>query len=187
MSSYSPEYKRGLAEKVFTSPGKSIEELSKEFNVSRASLFRWVKCYGAESAGIVKRVSSYKGWSVAQKLRVLLETQSLGDQELGEYLRKNGLYYATLVDWKADILDEVKKNSKENKLPKAESSYLRKIRELERELKMKDKALREATALLALKKKVESIWGQEEDEKSPGPTESNAKPSSKKQDKKAAD
>ena len=38
----------------------------------------------------------------------------------------------------------------------------RKIRQLEKELNRKEKALAEAAALLILKKKVQSIWGGEE-------------------------
>ena len=43
----------------------------------------------------------------------------------------------------------------------------KKIKELERELRRKDKALAEATALLILKKKAELIWGVVEDDESP--------------------
>jgi cell fate (sporulation/competence/biofilm development) regulator YlbF (YheA/YmcA/DUF963 family) len=38
----------------------------------------------------------------------------------------------------------------------------KKVRELERELYRKDKALAEVTALLALKKKVQELWGDED-------------------------
>jgi hypothetical protein len=38
----------------------------------------------------------------------------------------------------------------------------RRLRELERELKRKDKALAEAAALWVLRKKAEAIWGEDE-------------------------
>jgi hypothetical protein len=40
----------------------------------------------------------------------------------------------------------------------------RRIRELERELRRKEKALAEAAALLVLRKKAEAIWGRDADE-----------------------
>jgi hypothetical protein len=40
----------------------------------------------------------------------------------------------------------------------------KKIKELERDLSRKDKALAETTALLVLKKKADLIWGRGEDE-----------------------
>jgi hypothetical protein len=40
----------------------------------------------------------------------------------------------------------------------------RQIRQLERDLARKDKALAEAAALLVLQKKVQAIWGDEDDD-----------------------
>ncbi|BBA33943.1 transposase IS3/family protein [Methylocaldum marinum] len=40
----------------------------------------------------------------------------------------------------------------------------KRLRELERELQRKEKALAEAAALLVLRKKAEAIWGDREDE-----------------------
>lgn len=96
-------------------------------------------------------------WSNPQKLKVLLETQHLGDDELGAYLRNLGLFYSTLVQWRTEVLDDVKKNKPVDEKKKKEAQYLRKIRELEAELKMKDRALKEATAIINLKKKAELI------------------------------
>jgi len=185
MGNYHCEYKKSLVDKVLSDRSKSVDEFAVEFGVSRASLFRWVRQYGLEGAGLVKRVPSPEKWSVAQKLRVLLEVQNLREQELGEYLRNRGLYYAHIIEWKADILDQVK-NSKNNELPQSKSIYLRKIRELEKELKLKEKALKEATALLALKKKAELIWAEKEAEKSAESIEITAEALSKKRSKKGA-
>jgi hypothetical protein len=46
------------------------------------------------------------------------------------------------------------------------SEEKKKIKELEREVRRKDKALAEVTALLILKKKAELIWGVVEDDES---------------------
>lgn len=43
----------------------------------------------------------------------------------------------------------------------------RRVRDLERELRRKDKALAEAAALLVLKKKAQAIWGDEDDNTDP--------------------
>ena len=45
-----------------------------------------------------------------------------------------------------------------------EQKYKRKTMALEKELRRKEKALAEAAALLVLKKKVQEIWGEPEDE-----------------------
>lgn len=47
-------------------------------------------------------------------------------------------------------------------MPKSVES--RRVRELERELRRKDKALAEAAALLVLQKKVQALWGDGDDD-----------------------
>jgi len=164
MPNYCPEFKRSCAEKVIQNEFKSVDQIASENGVSRATLFRWVKLFGAESAGVIKRKVRPQDWSMASKLKALLETQSMSERELGEFLRTRGLHYSHLLEWKSEVLDEVKKRGK--KVPDNEAVLLRRIRELERELKIKDKALKEATALAILKKKAELLWGEAEEEKS---------------------
>jgi len=45
------------------------------------------------------------------------------------------------------------------------------VRKLEAELKRKDKALAEAAALLVLSKKVQALWGDQEDDDTKGSDE----------------
>jgi transposase len=47
---------------------------------------------------------------------------------------------------------------------KGAAGQAKKIRDLEKELRRKDKALAETAALLVLKKKVQQIWGDEDDD-----------------------
>jgi hypothetical protein len=48
------------------------------------------------------------------------------------------------------------------------SNDARRIREFEKELRRKDKALAETAALLVLQKKVRAIWGDGDDDTKPG-------------------
>jgi hypothetical protein len=54
--------------------------------------------------------------------------------------------------------------------PAAKNPDAKKVRELERDLDRKNKALAEVTALLALQKKVQAIWG-DGDENTPPKSE----------------
>ena len=54
---------------------------------------------------------------------------------------------------------------------RASTSTLKRIRQLERELARKEKALAEAAALLILKKKVETFYGEDEDDDTNGQNE----------------
>jgi transposase len=177
---FCPEFRRNLVHQVLTDKFKSVDQIAHENGVSRASLFRWVKAFGAESSGLIKRKVRAHEWSAASKLKALLETQSMSEKELGEYLRRKGLYFSHLLQWKTEVLEEVKKQGK-SKTPEKEAALLRRIRELEREVQLKDKALKEATAILVLKKKAESIWGvASEEEESPEKTDQEPSSLSKK-------
>lgn len=182
MQSYCPEFKRNLVQKMLAEGGsKTVEALAKEHGVSRATAFRWVSKLGPEVTGLVRRNASSDKLSMAAKLRILLETRGLSEQELGEYLRRKGIYYAHLMQWRDEVLQDMAADKNSDRIPKSEEALVRRIRELERELKLKDKALKEATAILALKKKAASIWGGPEGEKSPSGIENESLISSKKE------
>ena len=157
MDRRSQEFRRSIVERVVENPHIPITEIIEEAGVSRASVYRWMKMFGVCILTGEKRSVRPASWSYPQKLKVLLESQNLGDDELGVYLRKHGLFYSTLVQWRTEILDDVKKNKPVDEKKMKEAQYLRKIRELEAELKMKDRALKEATAIINLKKKAELI------------------------------
>lgn len=185
MDRRSQEFRRSIVEKVVENPHISVSQLIEEAGVSRASFYRWLKIFGVNVLTGEKRTVSPASWSYPQKLKVLLESQNLGDDELGVYLRKHGLFYSTLVQWRTEILDDVKKNKPVDEKKMKEAQYLRKIRELEAELKMKDRALKEATAIINLKKKAELILPVIEVDELEENTEKRPSSSSKKPKKKA--
>ncbi len=105
-------------------------------------------------------------WTSEQKLEVVLESQGLAEDQLGGFLRQRGLHEATLGDWRETVLRGAKAElgGRSDKQPTLES---KRIRELERELARKDKALAEAAALLVLQKKFRALMGAEDDDTEP--------------------
>jgi len=99
-------------------------------------------------------------YSAEQKLKILIDTGSLNEAELGAYLRKEGLFSTQLDVWKKDFLLSV---SSLKKPKKSKDERDQKIKSLEREILRKDKALAEASALLILQKKVSLIWGKSDE------------------------
>jgi hypothetical protein len=165
MLQYSPVFKRDLVLKVMNRPGeKQIGEVASEYGVSRATMFRWLKEYMLDPEGAEVRAARPQDWSVSAKLKALLETKDLSEYDLGVYLRANGLYHCHLDQWKEEVLGVMAKSKKHNKKADIEETLLKqKIKDLQKELKRKDKALREATALLVLKKKAQKVWGIEDE------------------------
>ena len=93
-------------------------------------------------------------WTAEAKLKAIVETAGLAEPELGLYLRREGLYYHQITAWRAEILAHLATRPTPKKDARDET-----IRQLEREILRKDKALAEASALLILQKKVDLIWG----------------------------
>jgi transposase-like protein len=105
------------------------------------------------------------GKTAAEKLRLVNEASALSEEELGEFLRKNGIHSAQLEQWRKDALAGL--GAPVRKPSSKHTQEAKKIRELEREVRRKDKALAETAALLVLKKKAQAIWGDEDDDTTP--------------------
>jgi len=180
-----PEFKRTLIGEVMNDPERDVGRVAKKHGVGRSSLFRWIKAHGADAFGVQKKPGRPKDWSFTSKLKAVMETQGLSDQAMGEYLRSKGLYYSHIVQWKTEVLEEVKRDGRQK--PSAEAKLLKRVRDLERQLMLKEKALNEATALLVLKKKAESIWPAPEAEESADSTDEPPASSSRKPTKREPD
>jgi hemerythrin superfamily protein len=96
----------------------------------------------------------------------VIEFEGLDVEKQGEYLRREGLQSEHIAGWKKSM--EAGLESGGGGLTAANRSEWaadkKKIKELERDLQRKDRALAEATALLVLKKKADLIWGSGENE-----------------------
>ena len=106
--------------------------------------------------------------SPEEKLAVVLEAASLTDEQLGSFLRRKGLHETHLQQWRIQMLNGLGKTPKRKTKVKSNKVQTKKLKDLEKELRRKDKALAETAALLVLKKKVRQIWGDEDDDTSPG-------------------
>ncbi len=84
-------------------------------------------------------------WSAEDKLSVVIETASFNETQLAEYCRSKGLYPEQIEQWKTVALTGYKSSNQEKKeRQRLQMEDKRKIKDLERELKRKEKALAEA-------------------------------------------
>jgi len=105
---------------------------------------------------------SPRDWTPEEKLQAVLEASQLSEDDLGAYLRKKGLHESNLKQWRQEMIGALQNKASGKKIS-ANSTEAKRIRQLERELVRKDKALAETAALLVLKKKAQAIWGDEDD------------------------
>ena len=164
---YTDGLKSRMVQRMAGPEGISATALSKEVGISQATLSRWL--HRARTVTLMggpdnqqKRARSPRQWGPDEKLQVVLEAAKLTDAELGAFLRRKGLHAAQLEEWRELVMSALS-TSKRARSRQA-SSESKRIRMLEKELHRKDKALAEVTALLVLKKKLETIWGGEADD-----------------------
>ena len=149
--------------------GLSATALAKEIGVPQPTLSRWLRAASKVESMTNepgKKGASARGkrWTPEEKLRVLARAAEIDDEELGEFLRTEGVHEATLRQWReaaASALADTSKPRHKKKSPEA-----KRVAELERELRRKEKALAEMAALITLQKKVRAIWGDEDDDTS---------------------
>ena len=93
-----------------------------------------------------------------EKMSLVMRADALKEDELGAFLRQEGIQSSDLQQWRTEMLaalqtqaqnSEVRELKKKNKL-------------LQKELSRKEAALAETAALLVLQKKVQQLWGDEE-------------------------
>lgn len=165
---YTDGFKARMVERMAGPTRISATRLSREAGVPQSTLSRWLK--NARSLGSMngeqnddrERPKSTRQWSAEQKLEVVLKAASLSEEELGPFLRREGLHSAQIDEWREQAISALGAAAKKSRR-RGPSAEAKRVKELERELLRKDRALAEVTALLALKKKLEAIWGDEDD------------------------
>jgi hypothetical protein len=160
----SEEFRKAAVEKFHSRGDRTVEEVARVLGVSSWSLYQWSKRYG--NAEGMKHNRRPGDRSVQEKLKAVIEFEGLEGDKQGEYLRRQGLHSDHIAGWKKRM--EAGLESGGGSLTAANRSEWaqdkKKIKELERDLHRKDRALAETTALLVLKKKADLIWGSGENQ-----------------------
>lgn len=162
---YPEERKEAVLRKMMPPHNRSIAELAKEEGISEATLYNWRS--DARSKGLLMPDgnSGPSGWTARDKFAAVLESSALNEHERGEYCRKKGICPEHLDKWRRACESANDWDREAGARLKSEQKADRKrIRELEKELRRKEKALAEAAALLVLRKKLQAIRTDVEDE-----------------------
>ena len=153
---YSEKFKAKMVRRMLPPEAMSAVALSRLTKVSQPTLSRWLR----DSVAVVSptqppppppRSSRPPAqWPLRERMRVVLAAESLADDALGGFLRAEGITSEDLAAWRklGEATDAAEKLS---------GGARKRIRELERELKRKDKALAEGAAMLFLEKKLKSL------------------------------
>lgn len=164
MQRLSTSAKQRIIEKALSKDGRTLNEIAKAHNIGLSTLGKWLRKY--RKNGTIKNQINGKmdqNLSISERFQHLMATASLNETEVGVYCRENGLYSFQLTEWKEDFMTQ--QNAEKEKTKLNELKELRaENKQLKQEIRRKDSALAEATALLILKKKAALIWGEAEDD-----------------------
>jgi len=161
-TAYSAAFKERVVRRLVGPSATSASALAEELGLPQPTLSRWLREARTVAPMASKKTTpkSPRDWTPAEKLRVVAAAQDLDDENLGEFLRREGLHKEQLDQWR-EAATAALQAAKPRKAVVSED--MRRIKKLEAELDRKTKALAEAAELLVLKKKVQAIWGDEDD------------------------
>jgi hypothetical protein len=94
----------------------------------------------------------------------VITTAALDEAGKSAWCRQQGVYPAELDKWRANCTAALAEPEEARASPQATRADRKRIKELERDLLRKDRALAETAALLVLSKKVAAIFSKGEDE-----------------------
>jgi hypothetical protein len=154
---YAVEVKDSVVAKVLARGNRSIDDICKEEGICTQTVGNWLRIRA--KVGGMKKPNEVKKWSAENKLKALIDTSSLAENEFGSYLRKEGLYSHQVNEWRADALKSLDEARARPQAAKRDERDDR-IRELERDLSRMEKALAEASARMMLQKKVDLFWAE---------------------------
>ena len=158
MARYGQAYKQRIVARLLPPEGSAADVVSREVGVSVATLERWRADALANGAG--ERGGGQR-WTAVARLEAVIATAAMDEAARSAWCREHGLYPADLDGWRQDAVAGLGE-------PRAASAAearedRRRVRELERELRRKDKALAETAALLVLAKKLAAVFRDGED------------------------
>lgn len=160
MNKLSTSAKQKIIEKALSRNGRSLAEIAKNNNIGVSTLARWLKKY-RKNAIIEEQNTQQERQKPSrhEQFKHLIATASLSEEDVGIYCRENGLYSFQLNEWRESFMSSNPPEKDHTTLAELKSLRVE-IKQLKQEIRRKDSALAEATALLILKKKAALIWGE---------------------------
>ena len=157
MARYGQQFKDAVVARLLPPESSPVEAVSQKVGISVATLERW----RAAALAANDDNGSPRHWTPAARLEAVIATAAMDEATRSAWCREQGLYPAELEAWKRDAMAGLGE-------PRAASAVearqdRRRVKELERELHRKDKALAETAALLVLRKKLDAVFRDGED------------------------
>ena len=165
MASYSAEKKEAVLKKLLPPHNMTVAEISRHEHIPVQTLYTWRDKAKQMGMPVPGKKTSTESWSAEVKLAVIVETAALSASELSQYCREKGLYPEQIQRWKEECLQGFQSSETQSKAIKLQAKKDKfEIKTLKKDLRRKEKALAETAALLVLRKKLNALWEDENEE-----------------------
>jgi len=135
----------------------AIDVVAREVGIGAGTLERWRE----DSRSMPARG---RARTAAGRREAVVTPAAMNEADKSAWCRSHGAYPQDLAKWHASATTALAAPEELRASPQATRQDRKRIRELERELLRKDRALAETAALLVLSKKVQAIFNKGEDE-----------------------
>ena len=151
---YEKAFKEKAVKLVVASKGvKSMKDIAIELNISKDTLYTWVKKAKEISSTDIKL-------KLSDKLQMLHEIYKMSEEEINAYCRVKGIFKHQLQEWEREFLNS--KSGDNTSTKEALQEERSRSDALAKELRRKEKALAETATLLVLQKKFQALLEDEE-------------------------
>ena len=154
MARYGREFKDKAVARLLPPESASIKDVANEIGVGASTLERW-------RSEALAQPGRERVWTAAARFDAVLTTSAMDEASKSAWCRANGIYPQELVTWRENAMSALSGDAAPRTSAQEAKQNRRKIKELEREIRRKDKALAETAALLVLSKKVAAIFNRD--------------------------
>ena len=157
MARYSEKFKGRAVARLLPPESAAVDVVAREVGIGSGTLIRW-------RDDVQSMPARGRAWTAASRLEAVIVTATLDETHKNAWCREHGAYPVELDKWRASATTALAEPEEARASPQATRQDRKRIKELERELLRKDRALAETAALLVLSKKVAAIFNKGEAE-----------------------
>jgi transposase len=151
MARYGQAFKDRAVARLLPPESAALEMVAREVGIGVQTLARWREASQSMAA-------RGRAWTAGARLEAVITTAALPEAGKSAWCREHGVYPAELKQWRSSASAALAEPAEARASPQATRQDRKRIKELERDLLRKDRALAETAALLVLSKKVEAIF-----------------------------
>ena len=157
MARHAEAFKRQAVARLLPPESADVATVATEIGVLVKTLERW-------RDEVQSRPARGRAWTAGARLDAVITTAALDEMSKNAWCREHGVYPTELAQWRQSATTALVEPKAVHANLAASPQDKKRIKELERELLRKERALAETAALLVLSKKVAAIFDRDEAE-----------------------